>query len=675
MNVSFLYICILLSPLLNSILLGLTGRFLGIRGAKRLTTLFFCTGTFVAWFLLISIMSANKLFSYYINLYTWLLIGDISCKFEFVIDPLTLIMATVIMTISTVVHFFSFEYLETDPHLIRFLSLLSLFTFFMLFLVSAANVTLLFFGWEGVGILSYLLIGFWYNRIPSLKGAIKAVLFNKIGDIALLFAIGLLISYCGSSDFGLIKENLPFLMQYHINIGNINISIAALICGLVIIAAIGKSAQLSLHLWLPDAMEGPTPVSALLHAATMVTAGVFLLLRFHGLIELFPAAKIGLMILGLTTAFAAGILSAMSTDLKKSIAYSTCSQLGYMFFACGAGLFTLSLYHLFNHAFYKALLFISAGRLIAITNAQDSRYMANSGFILPLNALYQIIAGLSLAGVPAFSGFYSKELILDQIGNSNFQFDGIYTYSVIFFLLGSASAFLTSYYTGNQLLQLLSESFVQEVLYFYKSLKKKIEFTAQAILLELGLLTLVFASIFSGSIFYFIFGTLDIFEQSVYTSSSKILSEVCFADLELGFFETIPLYCSLGGFFYCWLKVKKQKWSHKLKYLRMPRITSKFAYIIKQPVTFFWVEQKLYFEFWCCEFLIYNTFLVAFYLLQIIEKGFLDYYYTIWSYTKIDKISSTFLKYTQSGDMRIYILRVLQSFLISLVILIIVAFI
>lgn len=652
-----LFNCIILGPVLISILLSVTGRFIGIRGAKLITSLFFVTSLLAAWTLLVKMAYAHIPLLSHIKIYNWILLSELSCDIEFLIDPLTIIMLTVIITIATVVHFFAFEYLETDPHLIRFLAFLSLFTFFMLFLVSAANVTMLFIGWEGVGILSYLLIGFWYNRIPALKGAIKAILFNKIGDIALLFAIGLLISYCGSTDFGLIKETFPFLKSYMITIYTYKLSIASIICGLIIIAAIGKSAQLTLHLWLPDAMEGPTPVSALLHAATMVTAGVFLLLRFHTLIELFTTAKLFLILIGLATAFGAGILSAMSTDLKKSIAYSTCSQLGYMFFACGAGLFTLSLYHLFNHAFYKALLFMSAGRLIAVTNAQDARYMANASFILPINTLYQILAGLSLAGVPAFSGFYSKEIILDQLSSLQFQYNGLYTFSILFFLLGSISAFLTSYYTGNQILQLLSESFMQEILYFLKNIRKVIRINMQTFIVELGFVSLSLASLFSGTIFYFLFSTLDVFEQTAYTNTTKLLSDICFIDLELGFFESLPLYCSLGGFFYCYWKIRK---------LTFKKHLTKFQYIIVQPITFFWIEQKLYFEFWCCEFLIYTVFVLAFDLLRFLEKGFLEYYYTISGHKTLQEISTWIVRKTQTGSSQMYLLRVLQFFSICL---------
>lgn len=346
-----------------------------------------------------------------INLCSWFNLDTIFINWELLIDPLTSTMLVVITSISFLAHLYSIEYMHGDPHQVRFMSYLSLFTFFMLVLVYADNFLLLFVGWEGVGICSYLLINFWYTRISANKASMMAIITNKLGDLALMLAFTILFFIFKSLTYSTIFS----VLYYSTDI----MSYLSVICFLFILGAVGKSAQVGLHIWLPEAMEGPTPVSSLIHAATMVTAGIFLVIRSSFLFEyLNNSLFLVIILLGSITCFFASTIGLFQNDLKKIVAYSTCSQLGYMFLACGLSGYYNSMYHLFNHAFFKALLFLTAGYMIhGISNEQDMRKLGGLVRLLPFPYLMLTIGSLSLMGFPFFSGFYSKEKILELFTN------------------------------------------------------------------------------------------------------------------------------------------------------------------------------------------------------------------------------------------------------------------
>jgi len=351
-------------------------------------------------------------------------------------------MLVVVCFISTLVHLYSIEYMAHDPHLVRFMSYLSLFTFFMLILVTADNFMQLFVGWEGVGLCSYLLINFWFTRLQANKAAIKAMLINRIGDFGLALGIFCIYLVFKSLEFSTIFALISFFEYDFFSFMGFNIHSLTLISVLLFIGAIGKSAQLGLHSWLPDAMEGPTPVSALIHAATMVTAGVFLLARCSPIFEHSPNALFLVTILGAMTAFFAATTGLLQNDIKRVIAYSTCSQLGYMIFACGVSNYSVGMFHLANHAFFKALLFLGAGSVIhAVSDEQDMRRMGGLKRLLPFTFAVMGVGSFALMGFPFLAGFYSKDVIL-EVTFAKYNTSGHFAYC-----LGTFAAFFTAFYS------------------------------------------------------------------------------------------------------------------------------------------------------------------------------------------------------------------------------------
>jgi len=329
-----------------------------------------------------------------------------------------------------------------DPHLPRFLSYLSLFTFFMLILVTADNFVQMFVGWEGVGLCSYLLINFWFTRIQANKAAIKAMILNRIGDFGLVLGILIIFVEYKAVDYATVFAITPIFIDKLFNFLNFDCDLISIICFFLFVGAVGKSAQLGLHTWLPDAMEGPTPVSALIHAATMVTAGVFLIARSSPLFEYTPSILGLVTILGACTAFFAATVGLLQNDLKRVIAYSTCSQLGYMVFACGLSNYSVGVFHLVNHAFFKALLFLGAGSIIhAVADEQDMRKMGGLKKLVPFTYSMMVIGSLALIGFPFLTGFYSKDVIL-EIAFGKYTLEGHFSY-----ILGSVGAFLTAFYS------------------------------------------------------------------------------------------------------------------------------------------------------------------------------------------------------------------------------------
>ena len=373
--------------------------------------------------------------------------GDFTANWQLRFDSLTAVMAVVITAVSSIVHIYSIGYMAKDPGRARFMSYLSLFTFAMLMLVSADNLIQLFFGWEGVGLASYLLIGFWYHKESAHKAAMKAFIVNRVGDFGFILGILAIYYHFGSVDFGAIFANARSVIGDSIVIFGTSLPTAEIIALLLFIGAMGKSAQLGLHVWLPDAMEGPTPVSALIHAATMVTAGVFMMCRVSPIIEYAPFALSFITFIGASTAVFAATIGMTQFDIKRVIAYSTCSQLGYMFFAIGLSAYPAAMFHLFTHAFFKALLFLGAGSVIhAMSHEQDMRNMGGIAPHMPITCIMMWIGSLALAGVPFFAGFYSKDMILE----ASFAADSFMGYFA--FWAGCLAAFLTAFYSWRLLI-------------------------------------------------------------------------------------------------------------------------------------------------------------------------------------------------------------------------------
>jgi len=432
-------ILIVLLPLFGFFSGSLFGRYL-CWGVCYITTLSVFSSLLLSLFLFYEVVSSGV--SYKLIMGSWIVVDSLNIEWSFCFDSLTSIMLIVVTFISTLVHLYSTEYMEHDPHLPRFMSYLSLFTFFMLILITANNFLQMFVGWEGVGLSSYLLINFWFTRIQANKAAIKAMLVNRVGDFSLLLAIFSIYFVFNSLDYDTVFGLAPLMVDCKIILGSFEIPALDLICIFLFIGAMGKSAQLGLHTWLPDAMEGPTPVSALIHAATMVTAGVFLVSRCSYLFEFSPVALDLVIFIGSATAFFASTTGLFQNDMKRVIAYSTCSQLGYMIFACGLSNYEVGIFHLSNHAFFKALLFLGAGSVIhAVADEQDMRKLGGLKRLLPFSYSIMLIGSLALMGFPFLTGFYSKDTIL-EVAYAKYTVWGHFSY-----YLGTFAAFFTAFYS------------------------------------------------------------------------------------------------------------------------------------------------------------------------------------------------------------------------------------
>jgi len=403
---------IVLLPLLGSIISGFCGKRLGAKSCQILTSSFVSISAILSLFIFYEVFvqdySSNKL------IFNWISSGDFHVNWSINIDPLTSVMLVIVSLISSIIHFYSIGYMSHDPHKPRFMSYLSLFTFAMLTLVTADNFLQLYFGWEGVGLCSYLLIGFWYKKPSANAAAIKAFIVNRVGDFGFAIGIFLIFFFYGTVNYNEVFQQTPLLIQKEIIFLGIEFNLITLICLLLFLGAMGKSAQILLHTWLPDAMEGPTPVSALIHAATMVTAGVFLVVRCSPMFEYSQTALNVVATVGMVTAFFAATVALVQNDIKKLIAYSTCSQLGYMFFAAGVGAYHVAIFHLFTHAFFKAILFLGSGCVIhSFNEEQDIRSMGGVWKKIPYTYVLMIIGTLALTGFPFLSGYYSKDAIIE----------------------------------------------------------------------------------------------------------------------------------------------------------------------------------------------------------------------------------------------------------------------
>ncbi len=480
-------ILIIILPLVASIISGFFGKFIGDRNSEIITSLMVSISAALSVLIFYEVIVNN--YENNITIATWINSGSLEVNWSMKIDALSAVMLVVVTSVSSLVHIYSIGYMSHDPHKPRFMAYLSLFTFAMLMLVTSDNFIQLFFGWEGVGLCSYFLIGFWFKKDTANKAAIKAFLVNRVGDFGFALGIFLIFYLFGTVNYSEVFSQIPNIIDKKLIFLGFEVNAIDLICILLFIGAMGKSAQIFLHTWLPDAMEGPTPVSALIHAATMVTAGVFLVVRCSPIYEYSELALNVITIVGMSTAFFAASIALVQTDIKKIIAYSTCSQLGYMFFAAGVGAYNVAMFHLFTHAFFKALLFLGSGSVIhAFKNEQNIDYMGGVWKKLPYTYILMIIGTLALTGFPFLSGFYSKDAIIEFAylkGNTT----GYYAAGV-----GIFTAFLTSIYSW----RLIFKTFHGD----YKNKNIKIEETHESPLVMLiPLVLLSIGAIFAGFLF------------------------------------------------------------------------------------------------------------------------------------------------------------------------------
>jgi NADH-quinone oxidoreductase subunit L len=440
MTMQQIYLAIPLLPLLAAVVIGLFGKFLP-RAAAHIVTI---AGVAISFVLSVYVLKEAMVSQpYNETVYSWLKSGNFSFEIGFLIDRLSAMMMVVVTFVSLMVHIYTIGYMHEDKGYARFFSYISLFTFSMLMLVMSNNFMQLFFGWEAVGLVSYLLIGFWYTRPTAIYANLKAFLVNRVGDFGFLLGIGLVLFYFGSLDYAAVFSVAPQMADIQINlIGNASWSLMTVTCILLFIGAMGKSAQVPLHVWLPDSMEGPTPISALIHAATMVTAGIFMVARMSPLFELSTTALSFVLIIGSITALFMGFLGIIQNDIKRVVAYSTLSQLGYMTVALGASAYSVAIFHLMTHAFFKALLFLGAGAVImGMHHDQDIRNMGNLKKYMPVTWITSLIGSLALIGTPFFAGFYSKDSIIEAAKFSTIPGSGFAYFAVL------TGVFVTAFYS------------------------------------------------------------------------------------------------------------------------------------------------------------------------------------------------------------------------------------
>ena len=431
---------ILFLPLIASFVSGFFGKFIGDKGSQIITCLFVSISAILSFVIFYKVI--NEGYSNNLIIATWINSGTLNVNWSINIDALSSVMLVVVTLVSSLVHIYSIGYMSHDPHKPRFMSYLSLFTFAMLTLVTSDNFIQLFFGWEAVGLCSYFLIGFWYKKESANAAAIKAFVVNRVGDFGFALGIFLIFYIFGTVNYNEVFQQIPQILDNNLVFWGIQLKTVDLICILLFMGAMGKSAQFLLHTWLPDAMEGPTPVSALIHAATMVTAGVFLVVRCSPMYEYSELALSIITVVGMVTAFFAATVALVQSDIKKIIAYSTCSQLGYMFFAAGVGAYSVAMFHLFTHAFFKALLFLGSGSIIhSFQNEQDINKMGGIRKKLPYTYALMVIGTLALTGFPFLSGYYSKDAIIE------FAFLKGNTLGMYAAIIGVFTALLTSIYS------------------------------------------------------------------------------------------------------------------------------------------------------------------------------------------------------------------------------------
>ena len=539
---------VLFLPLLGAIF-GYLAKFFGDLTSQLITTFLVCISAVLS-----IILFYNGIFhDTYGNhlIYQWIASGSFVVDWSINIDPLSSIMLVVVSVISALVHIYSIGYMKHDPNKPRFMAYLSLFTFSMLVLVVSDNFLQLYFGWEGVGLCSYLLIGFWYKKESANNAAIKAFLVNRVGDFGLAIGIFLIFIFFGTLNYNEVFQLVSKFSNDEINFLGFNANLITLICLFLFVGAMGKSAQFLLHTWLPDAMEGPTPVSALIHAATMVTAGVFLVVRCSPIFEYSQVALNFVAIIGMLTAFFAASVAIVQNDIKRIIAYSTCSQLGYMFFAAGIGAYHVAMFHLFTHAFFKALLFLGSGSVIhSLNDEQDIRNMGGIWKQMPFTWIAMIIGTLALTGFPFLSGFYSKDAIIEfaYLKGTNIGYLAAF--------VGIITAILTAIYSWRLILKTFHGNFNNNTL-------SKSEIHESGIVIIFPLSILILGSIFSGFLFKeFLIGHnfIDYWKDSI-----LILQAFDHSHIPSWLLYTTPLLVTLAIPLSYYLYIKNNKFLVKIK--------------------------------------------------------------------------------------------------------------
>lgn len=639
-----MYLLVLAIPALSAFVTGFFGKLLGKNGAQIINI-----GCMFVTFLVSSLIFYEVALLQYtclVDLGLWFNLGSARVNFEFLFDTITATMLFAVSLVSLLVHIYSLDYMGSDPHFIRFMTYLTLFTLFMFVLLTSANFVQFFAGWEGVGLASYLLINFWYTRTQANTSALKALIVNRFGDFALYTAILIIFLTFKTLNFYTIFALTDTFINNNIEVFGFSVSLVELICIFLFIGAVGKSAQVGLHVWLPDAMEGPTPVSALIHAATMVTAGVFLIIRCSPLFEYAPCTLQVVTIVGALTAFFAASVGLVQNDLKKVIAYSTCSQLGYMVFACGSSGYAVGFFHLVNHAFFKALLFLCAGSVIhSLLNEQDIRRMGGIVKILPITYTMMLVGSLSLMGFPYLTGFYSKDAILE------FAFASNTIVSLFAYLLGVLSAFFTAFYSW-RLLHLTffagkTNTLRPAVLTAHESPKYML----------LAFFPLMLGSIFWGYLTKDMFIGLgsNFWQTSIFIlPQNQVFIDAEFLPLTV---KIIPLVFSFSGMglsfvvYYLY-----NKWN--------------FLTIVQQfkfyPIIVSFLNKKWYFD------LLYNQYIVKVYFFlsyfvtfKLIDRGILEFFGPLGVVRQVDKLSPLSIR-LHSGLIYRYILLIILALLASI---------
>ena len=560
-----LYLLVPLAPLLGALIAGLFGHYIGRDWSHRITISLVFASLIASIIIFMDVLDGN---TYNGTVYTWLVTGDTSFEIGFLIDQLSATMMVVVSLVSLMVHVYTIGYMKEDPGYQRFFSYISLFTFSMMMLVMSNNFLQLFFGWEAVGLVSYLLIGFWYKRPTATYANMKAFLVNRVGDFGFLLGIAMVLMYFGSLDYATVFAQAPSEANTTVElIPGMEWMLLTVICILLFIGAMGKSAQFPLHVWLPDSMEGPTPISALIHAATMVTAGIFMVARMSPLFELSEAALSFIIIIGGITTLFMALVAVVQTDIKRVVAYSTLSQLGYMTVALGASAYSAGIFHLMTHAFFKAVLFLGAGSvIIAMHHEQNMQKMGGLKKYMPLTYWTMFIAALASAGVPGFSGFFSKDAIIEAV-----QFSNIPGVEFAYFCV-LATVFVTALYTFRLIFMTFHGAPRMD-----KHTKEHLHESPWVVTLPLVVLAIptVAAGWFIGPI---VFGSY--FDGVIYVLPEHDAIEKLGAEFTGVFgmmmhaFSTAPFWLSVGGIFTAWfLYIVKTDLPGKIKKMAGPIYT------------------------------------------------------------------------------------------------------
>jgi len=649
-----MYLWSLITPLFGIIIIFIFGRFLGKNGVISIALI----SLFLAWltslFVFFEVVFKNQVCS--IKLFNWFSLGLLSVDAGVLFDFVTATMLLVILTISILVNIYSINYLGEDPFFIRFYLYLLIFTFFMLLLVTADNFIQMFFGWEGVGVASYLLINFWYTRLEANKAALKAMIVNRIGDVGIYIALILLFTTFKSFSYYTLFELTYYISQetfyFFPEVDNFlivnscfEINKISLIVIFLFLGAMSKSAQIGLHTWLPDAMEGPTPVSALLHAATMVTAGVFILVRLSPIIEYASDVLFIITFFGAITAFFTATIGVVQNDLKKVIAYSTCSQLGYMVFVCGLSGYSAALFHLFNHAFFKALLFLGAGSVIhTLLDEQDMRKMGGILKFIPVTYISILIGSLALTGFPFLSGYYSKDLIL-EFSLATYELTGLFSY-----WFGTLAAFFTSYYS----IRLLYLTFLRK----YNGPSTVLKTVHESSNWILGpLFILVILSVLSGYIFHDLYAGLGV--NSWVNSILIMKSHNVLLDSEfiLAYLKLIPTVFSLIG---CFLSF--------FVYTKMKIFVNIFPFYFLNKLIRSFLVNKWYFDIFYNKYIVKYFFFLNYYIFyKMVDRGFMEFFGPVGVTLFFNKLMLG-LKRVYTGSLNYYVFFMLLCFHVILIV-------